>query len=95
MAGPLLLLGLLACVFTPASFQSRAPIVVISEVCYYPVDLDSVERQLKEDNVSISIMSMEGKCYTFLLEVFVLVQNLGEEGKYTILNLCASYGCLV
>lgn len=66
MAGPLLLLGLLACVFVPASIGSSAPIVVVSEVCYYPVDLDRIERQLKEDNVSVSIMRTEGKLNTFL-----------------------------
>lgn len=60
MAGPLLLLGLLACVFTPVFFQPSAPIVVVSELCYYPLDLDIVERQLAEDNITVSIMRTEG-----------------------------------
>lgn len=64
MAGPLLLLGLLACELSLAFFQQPSvPIVVVSELCYYPLDLDTVERQLAEDNITVEIMRIEGKYY--------------------------------
>ncbi|XP_060516642.1 retinal guanylyl cyclase 2 isoform X2 [Cylas formicarius] len=59
MAG-LLLLGLLACVhpLTP----SQLPVLVLSEICYYPVNMSRVKQELDSVNVTTDMLSYEDIC---------------------------------
>lgn len=57
MAGLPLLLGLLAC--APLLYASQPVTVVLTEMCYHPVNVEYVERQL--ENASLKMMPTEGK----------------------------------
>ncbi|XP_074040194.1 retinal guanylyl cyclase 2 isoform X2 [Leptinotarsa decemlineata] len=59
MAGLLLLLGLLACV-PLASFQP--PVLVLSETCYFPLNLEVILQELKAANITVSIMGEQDIC---------------------------------
>ncbi|KAF7287585.1 hypothetical protein GWI33_005943 [Rhynchophorus ferrugineus] len=61
MAG-LYLLGLLACVIPLASFQSPSPVLVLSELCYYPLNMSYIEKELDVLNVSVQILEQYDVC---------------------------------
>ncbi|XP_057663758.1 retinal guanylyl cyclase 2 isoform X2 [Diorhabda carinulata] len=79
MAGLPLLLGLLACIRLTIS---QSPTLVFTELCYYPLNLDTIQQKLKELNVSVAIMNKEDICdkdrlvrhlstnYTFVIGTF-------------------------
>lgn len=71
MAGPPLL-GLLACVLVvspPASTSTAAthlqpsavPLLVVSEACFYPLDMEYVEKELTAYNLTFDILPDDGK----------------------------------
>lgn len=57
MAGLPLLLGLLAC--APLFSATQPPSIVLTEMCYYPLNVEHIQRQL--ENVSLKMMSTEGE----------------------------------
>jgi hypothetical protein len=64
MAG-LLLLGLLAC--APVA-STEIPVLILSELCYYPLNMDYIDQEL--GNVSLKILPTEGKSKSYPAPTF-------------------------